>query len=307
MPTAYPLHPTVAPGVHDGALTQAPEADGSCKVAVCGNYAVNTVQPWYQPFFPGTADSSRMPALTGDTIGDRLSAKGVDWAWYAGGWSDAAGNVGRPGWTNGSTPGKCDNARTMPTAVYPNCPDATFQFHHQPLAYFAKYAPGTAAREQHLRDEAEFIDAARNGRLKPVSFVKPIGEENEHPGYASEPTGSTHLVELLTAIQSGKQAKDTMVVVTYDEFGGQWDHVSPPKGDVWGPGTRIPALIISPKLRHPFAIDRTAHDTTSILATIEKRYHVDALSDRDKNTADLSSVFTAPAGPDCGQRRHRAD
>ncbi len=300
MPSAYPLHPVVAPGVHDGALTQAPEADGSCKVAICGNYAVNTVQPWYQPYAPGTADANRMPALpvTQETIGDNLSAKNVDWAWYAGGWSNAAGNVDAKGWTNGSDGKTCADPRTAKNAVYPNCPDVTFQYHHQPFTYFEKYAPGTAARDKHLRDEVEFIDAAKSGKLKPVSFVKPIGEENEHPGYASEPKGSTHLVELLKAIQGGKDAKNTMVVVTYDEFGGQWDHVSPPKGDVWGPGTRIPTLIISPALEHPFAIDSTVHDTTSILSTIENRFGLSAVGDR--SGADLSSVFTAPAGPVTG-------
>ena len=61
-----------------------------------------------------------------------------------------------------------------------------------------------------------------------MSFVKPYGAENEHPGYASEPNGSDHLVDLLKTITTGPQAKDTLVVVTYDEFGGQWDHVSPP-------------------------------------------------------------------------------
>ena len=112
-----------------------------------------------------------------------------------------------------------------------------------------------------------------------MSFIKPIGEENEHPGYASEPGGSDHLVSLLQAIENSKCRKNTMVVVTYDEFGGQWDHVSPPgqgnnngPHDVWGPGTRIPALVLGPHLKGPFVVDHTQHDTTSILATIEQRY-----------------------------------
>ena len=92
--------------------------------------------------------------------------------------------------------------------------------------------------------------------LKPVSFVKPFGTENEHPGYASEPDGSDHLVGLLKSIEDSACAKDTMVIVAYDEFGGQWDHVSPPgqgndngPHDIWGPGTRIPALVIAPHLK----------------------------------------------------------
>ena len=101
----------------------------------------------------------------------------------------------------------------------------------------------------------EFIDAARSSRkacgLRGVSFVKPIGAENEHPGYASEPNGSDHLVSLLQSIESSGCAKNTMVIVTYDEFGGQWNHVWPPgqgnnngPHDIWGPGTRVPALVI---------------------------------------------------------------
>ena len=121
--------------------------------------------------------------------------------------------------------------------------------------------------------------------LEPVSFVKPIGEENEHPGYASEPNGSTQLVELLQLIRNSACAKDTMVIVTYDEFGGQWDHVSPPgqgnnngPHDQWGPGTRIPALVIAPFLRGNEVVDHTQYDTTSILATIEQRYGLAALT-----------------------------
>jgi phospholipase C len=74
-------------------------------------------------------------------------------------------------------------------------------------------------------------------------------------------------------------ANDTMVIVTYDEFGGQWDHVTPPgqggvegPHDQWGPGTRIPTLVIAPYLRRNFVVDHTQYDTTSILATIEARF-----------------------------------
>ena len=92
-----------------------------------------------------------------------------------------------------------------------------------------------------------------------------------------------------------------MVIVTYDEFGGQWDHVSPPgQGDAtpgphdsMGPGTRIPALVISPFLRGSFVVDHTEHDTTSILATIEHRFGLEPLSSRDAAVKDLSSAFQA--------------
>jgi phospholipase C len=91
-----------------------------------------------------------------------------------------------------------------------------------------------------------------------------------------------------------------MVVVTYDEFGGQWDHVSPPgqgnnngPHDEWGPGTRIPALIISPFLRGNEVVDHTQYDTTSILATLEERYGLAPLGTRDAAVNSLSNVFAA--------------
>ena len=80
----------------------------------------------------------------------------------------------------------------------------------------------------HLRDEQEFLQLAQSSteecRLNSVSFVKPVGPENEHPGYTSESRGSNHLVELLKVIEGSKCKKNTMVIVAYDENGGQWDH-----------------------------------------------------------------------------------
>ena len=86
-----------------------------------------------------------------------------------------------------------------------------------------------------------------------------------------------------------------MVIVTYDEFGGQWDHVPPPgQGGVpgrptFGPGTRVPALVISPGLDAAFMVDHTPHDTTSIVATIEHRFGLAPLGPRDAAVRDLSA------------------
>jgi len=318
MPTNYPLYASpTGTAVKDQQLVAScspgPGRRPTPAGVTCGDQAVNTIQPTYQPYAPGTADAKKLPPQTAPTIGDRLSAKGVDWAWYSGGWSNAAGNVNQPGWTNGAGPNCTAAAATG--ATYPYCPDKLFQFHHQPLNYYASFTPGTAARREHLRDEAEFLSQAKGSErrcgLKPVSFVKPMGEENEHPGYASEHTGSDHLVELLKAVEGGRCAKDTMVVVTYDEFGGAWDHVPPPgqagtpgPHDKWGPGTRLPALTVSPGLESGFSVDHAQHDTTSILATIEHRYDLRPLGSRDASVQDLSTVFGArPSGR--GHRRGR--
>jgi len=266
MPTSYPLYKATRSDAVDGQLTrECADPAVNDPVRACGDFAVNTVQPFSPPF---AATGARIPLVDDRTypnIGDRLSAARISWNWYAGGWNDAA--AGHPG--------------------------KLFQYHHQPFNYFANYAPGKPGR-RHLKDESAFVSALARGRLPKVSFVKPYGAENEHPGYASEPNGSDHLVSLLKKISRSPQARSTLVVVTYDEFGGQWDHVPPPGPssrthgvhDAWGPGTRIPALVLSTSLRRS-GVDHTVYDTTSVLATIERSFELAPLTSRDAAVHDL--------------------
>jgi phospholipase C len=242
--------------------------DGMPKFVSDGNltpdyYAVNTMQPPYQPSAnkpasggdPAFADPSNpttLPPQTEKNIGDLLSAKGVTWAWYGGAWQAAlAGKNGVP---------------------VPN-----FQHHHQPFNYFASMAPGTAERASHLKDGglagAEFIKAIDAGALEQVVFYKPQGNLNEHPGYTDVESGDAHIADVIAHLQKSSQWNHMVVVVTYDENGGFWDHVAPPKGDRWGPGTRIPAIIVSPFAKKGF-VDHTPYDTTSILRLITKRFHL---------------------------------
>jgi phospholipase C len=261
-PATYPLYKPATP-VKDAQLTQACGPAANPAVA-CGDFAVNTMQPSNTP----SGGGAKLPLIDDavyPNIGDRLSAAGVSWNWYSGGWNDAA--AGHPG--------------------------PLFQFHHQPFTYFADYGVGRPGRS-HLRDETGFLAAAKDGTLPAVSFVKPYGAENEHPGYSSEPDGSTHLVSLLKAVLASPQAKDTLVIVTYDEFGGQWDHVPPPGAnsptrgvhDAFGPGTRVPALLLSASMRRS-GVDHTVYDTTSIMATIERGLGLAPVAGRDAKVRDL--------------------
>ena len=265
--STYPLYRTNQ-AVSDVEMTVAcPGGAPSSYDAACGSWVVNTAQPSNPPYNTTNPNARFMPLIDDEqypNIGDRLSDAGVSWAWYAGGW---------------------DQVNTDPTAV------PLFQFHHQPFLYFEDYAPGTPGRT-HLRDEQEFLAAARSGDLPTVSFVKPYAEENEHPGYASESRGSEKLVELVRAVTEGESAGNTLVVVTYDEFGGQWDHVSPPHGDAWGPGTRIPAMVIGRSLTRS-GVDHTVYDTTSILATIERSFGLEPLGSRDAGVNDLTPAVAA--------------
>jgi phospholipase C len=227
-----------------------------------GCYAVNTAFTVNTPH-PSTVSASQLvPQQKHATIGDRLSDANITWAWYSGGWNDAVS--GKPG--------------------------KNFQFHHQPFAYFERYKDGSDGRAQHLKDEADFMSDAKGGTLPSVSFVKPIGELNEHPGYANVADGETHAIEIIDAVRQGPNWKDTAIIITYDENGGFWDHVAPPVVDENGPGTRVPTIVVSAFAKKHF-IDATVYDTTSILATIEHRWGLDPLSSRDANAPDLAKAF----------------
>jgi phospholipase C len=306
----YPLyHP--ATSVVDGNLTQACGVPTTVTGFACGNYAVNTVQPPYQPTSPfGTQMAPVDDTTTPMNIGDELSNAGVSWAWYSGGWDNAAGITTGPGWTNGSGPTCSDpNSAVAPTVGtatggFPFCPDKSFQTHHQPFNYFARYAPGQPGRS-HLQDEQDFLAAVKAGTLPSVSFVKPLGIDNEHPGYTSEPNGSDHLVDLINAVETGPQAGNTLIVVTYDEFGGQWDHVSPPglgtpaaagQSDQFGPGSRVPTLLVARSLTRS-GVDHTVYDTTSILRTIEAQFGLAPIGTRDAAVNDLGPAIAAGRPP----------
>jgi phospholipase C len=225
-------------------------------------YAVNTAFTVNTPHPATTPTANLVPNQTFATIGDRLSERGVSWAWYSGGWNDAL--AGHPG--------------------------ALFQFHHQVFAFFAKYADGTAAKAEHLKDETDFVAAAQAGTLPAVSFVKPYGLNNEHPGYTDIITGENHVEGLINLLRSSPDWAHTAIIITYDEHGGFWDHVAPPIVDRWGPGARVPALVISP-LARMHHVDHKRYDTTSILALIERRWHLEPLTSRDAAADPLSGAF----------------
>jgi len=169
-------------------------------------------------------------------------------------------------------------------------PDPLFQFHHQPFIYFAHFADGTEAKRVHLKDEKDFLAAVDSGSLPAVSFVKPLGPDNEHPGYAALLRGQQHVANLVNRIRGSAAWKDTVIIITYDENGGRWDHVAPPVVDRWGPGTRVPTIVISPLARKAF-VDHTQYDTTSILRLIEERYGLAPLNARDAGAGDLVNAL----------------
>ncbi len=183
-------------------------------------------------------------------IGKRLAAAGVTWAWYAA----ASATLAR-----------------------------------RPFHIMADLAPGTAGERDHIKDESVFLADLTGGTLPQVAIVKP--GMCEHP---SEMTGlyaaDKHATDLVDAVVQSPYWKRSVVIVTYDEGHSFYDHVAPPLVDRWGPGRRIPALVISPfaKRRH---VDHTVYDTTSILKLIATRFGLEPLGPRDAAAADLTAAL----------------
>lgn len=99
-----------------------------------------------------------------------------------------------------------------------------------------------------------------------------------------------HAVELIERVKNSFYWEETAVIVTYDDFGGWYDHVPPPVVDRWGPGGRVPMLLVSPYARKGF-VEHTPYDTTSILKFIEWRYGLEPLTDRDAGANNLLADF----------------
>ncbi len=256
-------------------------------------FLVNTTQPLHQPSgIPPAAQGSReladparhpAPAFTEKTIGDTLSAKGVSWAWYAGGW-DAALADGR------------QDPKAKRSVIYAGgAGSPIFQPHHQPFNYYARFAPGTADRAEHLKDYDDLVAQIGKGTLPQVVFYKPSGRNNQHPSYTDLASGDEHISDLLAKLKNSPQWKRMAIVVTYDENGGYWDHAPPPSGpgwsDRWGPGTRIPALVVSPLAKRGY-VDKTIYDTTSVIKLISRRFGLDPLPGVRANVGDLTNAFS---------------
>lgn len=285
-------------------------------VNLAGNGENGTSSPFLVSLLPSQNDSNPTGANSDTrpyipTIGDSLSAANVSWKWYSGGWTQILAY-------SGSNP----SPTTNPSYATANA-SLQLQYHHQPFAYYDNYAPfdtthtvpaamvggfagaGTGSlvagqsgvtRAQnsaaHLQDETNFFTDVASGNLPAVSFIKAVGVNNEHPGYAALQVGQAHVASIVQAVQANPALwAHTAIIVTYDEHGGRWDHAPVPTRDIWGPGERVPLLLISPLVRKGY-VDHTQRDTSAVLSTIEQRFGLAPLNTRDGAATTFFDAFT---------------
>lgn len=257
------------------------------------NYAVNTIISANLANGNNSNDPKFLPSLNDSdpndstrpyipTIGDRLDTAGVSWKWYSGGWDRALA-------VSASNPAN-NGVQGFDSSL------SRFQWHHQPFAYYDNYAPWVNGVRNprsaaHVQDENNFYADVANNTLPQVCFIKPLGENNEHPGYAEVLQGQVHVADLVAAVQRNPWLwAHTAIIITYDEHGGRWDHVAPPTRDIWGPGSRVPAIIISPWTKRNY-VDHHQYETLSILKTIEERFDLGPLTSADESASSLEPAF----------------
>jgi len=157
-----------------------------------------------------------------------------------------------------------------------------------PLPAFASFKKNPQ-QSNNLAPNDQFLVDLANGNLANVVWVIPKEDESDHPS-ADVKVGEKYLVTLLNAIMQSRFWSSTAVFVTWDDYGGWYDHVPPPQVDEYGFGFRVPCLIISPYAKEGF-VDHTQSEFASILKFIQTVYGLPSLTRRDAMASNMLEAF----------------
>jgi phospholipase C len=186
------------------------------------------------------------------TITDELDAKGVTWKYYY-------------DQTNYTVPGLWN-----------------------PLPLFSSFKDNQT-RFNNLASNRQFLRDLNSTNLPSVTWVMPMANESEHPP-ADVLVGERYIVRYVNAIMQSQYWNSTAIFITWDDYGGFYDHVAPQQLDKYGLGFRVPCLVISPYAKLGF-IDHTQTDFVSMLKFIEDTYTLQPLTSRDANNTNMMEAF----------------
>lgn len=156
--------------------------------------------------------------------------------------------------------------------------------------------------DTNVRPPEKLLSDIEHEKLRAVNWVVPPPYANEHPGGTSVCAGENWTVEHLNALMRSKYWKNTAVFITYDDFGGLYDHVPPPHLDIMGLGPRVPMLIVSPWSK-PGYIDHSTYEFSSVLKFIESTFDLSCMTDRDCGASDMMDAFDFTATDSPRDRR----
>jgi phospholipase C len=153
------------------------------------------------------------------------------------------------------------------------------------------------SRMARLVDLKEYFQDLQRGTLPAVSWMVPTFEDSEHPPEPLAPVakGMWHVTSIVNALMESPYWKESAVFLTWDDYGGFYDHVPPPIVDAFGYGPRVPMLVISPYAKRGF-VSHFAYDFTSVLKFIEVRFGLPYLTKRDALAQDMRDCFDFDQG-----------
>src|SRR5216684_1834507 len=153
----------------------------------------------------------------------------------------------------------------------------------------------TSLWTQHVVPFGNFVTDAQNGNLPAVSWLVPNTANSDHAP-SSLCTGENWTVQQINAIMQGPDWNTTAIFLTWDDFGGFYDHAAPANPDYYGFGPRVPMIIISPYARAGTVV-HTQYEFSSVLRFIEKRFGLSTLTLRDLDGSDMTDSFNFTQNP----------
>jgi phospholipase C len=139
-----------------------------------------------------------------------------------------------------------------------------------------------------ISPETEVLTDIQRGHLAQVTWIVPSWSHSDHPGSGDE--GPDWVTSIVNAIGASPFWKSTAIFISWDDWGGWYDHVNPPQVDKMGLGFRVPVLVISPYARHGY-ISHQTHEASGFLTYIEHNFGLPNLGTRDAIAAGFSDCF----------------
>ena len=210
--------------------------------------------------------STTLPPVLQRHIGDALNDKNVSWAWYSGGYDSAIAVAGGA------------------TDIFNQVFRAGYCDHCNPFQYSKSVMADANARAAHLKDVSNnLFDDIDSGNLPAVTFVKPDGALQGHPGSGKVSLLEEFVQNVVDHTTANKQLfADTVIIVSFDESGGLYDSGFIQPLDFFGDGPRMPMLVISPYSTGGH-VSHAYNDQVSVLKFIERNWHLDKISDRSRD------------------------
>jgi phospholipase C len=222
----------------------------------------------------GNESSTMYPCFEHPTLTDLLDAKGISWKYYA----PSAGSI----WTG-------------PDAIQHMCVPQT---QNGQLV-----CTGSAWSNVIIPPKQVLTDIADN-QLPAVTWVIPGGGYSDHAGSVTDTGGPSWVASIVNAIGGSSYWANTAIIITWDDWGGWYDHVPPPQviddGTSWGSGYvygfRVPLIVVSPYAKAGY-ISHNNHDFGSILNLIEQTFGLGSLGYADARADNLGDCFNFSQTP----------